>query len=167
MNGETITLSLRELSQHLKLSVPAARARVNRAVKAGRWQKLPGNHPSDPLRVRLPKADLDGVSTDTPTRTPTRTDTPSEAPEPRPPARAGVDDDAAVQALAAALSEAQRQVADLTGKLIRAEADAAGSAAREIMLGRENDLLDAENGRLHGEIEALRARGLWARLVNR
>ena len=58
MADETLSLTYRELAERLAISTDAARMKARRAVKAGRWRIIPGNHPNDPVRVELPAADI-------------------------------------------------------------------------------------------------------------
>jgi hypothetical protein len=51
-------LTYRELAEHLGISPDAARMKAKRKTKAGRWAIIPGNHPSDTVRVELPADDL-------------------------------------------------------------------------------------------------------------
>jgi hypothetical protein len=51
-------LTYRELAEHFGISADAARMKAKRRVKAGRWAIIPGNHPSDTVRVELPVDDL-------------------------------------------------------------------------------------------------------------
>jgi hypothetical protein len=52
-------LTYRELAERLGISADAARMKAKRKAKAGRWAIIPGNHPSDTVRVELPAVDLD------------------------------------------------------------------------------------------------------------
>lgn len=58
MPEDTILLTYRELADRLGVSPDGARMKAKRAVKAGRWRIIPGNHPSDPVRVEIPAAEL-------------------------------------------------------------------------------------------------------------
>lgn len=60
MAEDTIQLTYRELAERLGISPDGARMRAKRAVQAGRWRIIKGNHPSDPVRVEIPAADLQG-----------------------------------------------------------------------------------------------------------
>lgn len=60
MAAETIQLTYRELADRLGVSPDGARMRAKRAAQAGRWRIIKGNHPSDPVRVEIPAADLQG-----------------------------------------------------------------------------------------------------------
>ncbi len=51
-------LTYRELAEHFGISADAARMKAKRKAKAGRWVIIPGNHPSDTVRVELPADDL-------------------------------------------------------------------------------------------------------------
>jgi hypothetical protein len=51
-------LTYRELAEHFGISADAARMKAKRKAKAGRWAIIPGNHPSDTVRVELPAEDL-------------------------------------------------------------------------------------------------------------
>lgn len=54
MADQVLQLTYREIAERLNVSSDAARMRAKRAVKAGRWQIIPGNHPNDPVRVQMP-----------------------------------------------------------------------------------------------------------------
>lgn len=51
-------LTYRDLAARLGVSSDAARMKAKRRTKAGAWRIIPGNHPSDPVLVEVPLADL-------------------------------------------------------------------------------------------------------------
>src|SRR5687768_7529371 len=72
--SDAIPLTYRELGERLGLSPDSARIKAKRR----KWQTIPGNHPSDPVRVLVPVEFLSGE------RTPERTAgerTPSAPPD--------------------------------------------------------------------------------------
>ncbi|MDB5672347.1 MAG: hypothetical protein JWO25_3306 [Alphaproteobacteria bacterium] len=58
MADEVEVLSYRELADRLGISPDAARNRANRKARTGAWRIVPGNHPSERVRVEVPAADL-------------------------------------------------------------------------------------------------------------
>lgn len=158
MADEQLHLTYRELADRLGISPDAARMKVKRAVKSGRWRVIPGNHPSDPVRVELPVADIPAADRVAGERTPrstgertgrtlTRTDT---------------------DTLATALQSAQEHIAKLTDQLT-AEKDQHRDTAVDLAKAQTRiETLDAELARLEATTEELsydldRARRSWWR----
>lgn len=161
MADNVIHLTYRELADRLGTSPDAARMKAKRAVKKGRWRIIPGNHPSDPVRVELPAADANkpervagerearsmGERTG---RTPDRTE-PSGVVE--------------------ALQTAQARITELTDQLT-AEKDRHRETAVELATTTTKaEFLDAELARVSAEADQLRddlrreRRTLWQRLT--
>lgn len=159
MAEDTLRLTYRELADRLGISPDAARMKAKRALKSGRWSIIPGNHPSDPVRVELPAADAvkpervrgarsPGERTG---RTPPRTET-----------------DAGV---VMALQSAQARITELTD-LLTAEKDRHRDTAVELATATTKaEFLDAELARVTAEADELRdelrreRRTLWQRLT--
>jgi hypothetical protein len=53
-------LTYREIGEHFGISPDAARMKAKRKAKTGSWAIIPGNHPSDTVRVEIPGGDLEG-----------------------------------------------------------------------------------------------------------
>lgn len=57
-HDDKTVVTLREIAELIGISVDAARRRAKRRDKDGVWRILPSNHPQDPLRIELPRSDL-------------------------------------------------------------------------------------------------------------
>lgn len=161
MADDALKLTYRELAERLGISPDAARMKAKRAVKAGRWAIIPGNHPNDPVRVEMPADDagspnaIGGEQATRSTgerkgRTIPRTD---------------------AETLATALQTAQARIAELTDQL-SAEKDQHRQAAIELAQATTKvDFLEAELARLAAEADELRddlravRRTWWQRLT--
>jgi hypothetical protein len=134
-------LTYRELAEHFGISADAARMKAKRKAKAGRWAIIPGNHPSDTVRVELPAVDLDErVGGE---RKPVRGERSPRTPEPE---RTNGNPERLLTALEqimpmteqllTANREAQTRIADLTDQLLASQnahaADRAELAAAEM-----------------------------------
>lgn len=156
MADDTLQLTYRELADRLGISPDAARMKAKRAVKSGRWAIIPGNHPSDPVRVQLPEADAgktERVAGERAERSPgERTG--------RTPAQTEADP------VAVALQSAQARIGELTDQLT-AEKDRHRDTAVELATATTKaDFLEAELARLGAEADDLRedlrlARRTW------
>lgn len=132
-------LTYRALAERLGISPDAARMKAKRKVKAGGWRIIPGNHPSDPVLVEVPLAELNGTE-----RVGRERESRSEGeriPRTYEPERANA---LAEQALAS-LADAQTRVRELTDQLVEAKdahrRDAAELAAAEMReLGTKAEL---------------------------
>lgn len=113
--GETLTLSYRELADHLGISFDAAKSRARRA----KWPKIRGN--DDAIRLLIPVEDLQSAevrrhrsdTTDTP-KQPVHVDTPSDTPT-----------DTALSVLTDALKAAHQRADEATQRAAKAEAQIA------------------------------------------
>ena len=65
--SDMIIVTLREIADAAGIGVEGARARAKRRDRAGTWRILPSNHPADPLRIEMPREDLDVGSARVPT----------------------------------------------------------------------------------------------------
>lgn len=158
MACDKLSLTYRELADRLGISPDAARMKAKRAVKSGRWTIIPGNHPSDPVRVELPTADIAKPERERGARSPgERTGRTSERTEP-----SGVVE---------ALQAAQTRITELTDQLT-AEKDRHRETAVELATATTKaEFLDAELARVSAEADQLRddlrreRRTLWQRLT--
>lgn len=161
MADDTLKLTYRELADRLGISPDAARMKAKRAVKSGRWSIIPGNHPSDPVRVELPAADVgkpERVAGERGARSPgERTGRTPDRTEP-----SGVVE---------ALQAAQTRITELTD-LLTAEKDRHRDTAVELATATTKaEFLDAELARVTAEADQLRddlrreRRTLWQRLT--
>ena len=57
-SDELVIVTLREIADAAGISVDGARARAKRRARDGLWRILSSNHPQDPLRVEMPREDL-------------------------------------------------------------------------------------------------------------
>lgn len=163
MADDKLKLTYRELADRLGISPDAARMKAKRALKSGRWHIIPGNHPSDPVRVELPAADAikpERVAGERAARSPgERTGRTSDRTEP-----SGVVE---------ALQAAQTRITELTDQLT-AEKDRHRETAVELATATTKaDFLEAELARVGAEADDLREelrrerRTLWQRLTGR
>lgn len=163
MAEETVSLTYRELAERLAISTDAARMKARRATKSGRWRIIPGNHPSDPVRVELPAVDAGipnatggeqaGRSTgERKGRTITRTDS---------------------DALATALQSAQARIAELTDQLTAEKDQHRGTAIDLAKATTKAEFLEAELVIRTAELDDLREeltaarRSWWQRMTGR
>lgn len=164
MTEKTKIVTLRELSEALSLTVEAARARVRRREKSGEWRILKGNHPNDLLRIELPADALNEkpkrrASRKAPSVPPT--DGGASASE------GGVRSEGYAEVAAtfrALLTEKEKQVVDLTERLLRAEIDFA--EFRAAAAAKENHL-SVQVDQLEDVVHQLRNRGWLDRLLKR
>jgi hypothetical protein len=163
MADDKLKLTYRELADRLGVSPDAARMKAKRAVKSGRWTIIPGNHPSDPVRVELPAADAnkpERVAGEREARSPgERTGRTPDRTEP-----SGVVE---------ALQSAQARITELTDQLT-AEKDRHRETAVELATATTKaDFLEAELARIGAEADDLREelrrerRTLWQRLIGK
>ncbi|MES2493568.1 MAG: hypothetical protein V4579_09860 [Pseudomonadota bacterium] len=163
MADDILHLTDRELADRLGVSAGAARMKAKRAVKSGRWTIDPGNHPSDPVRVKLPAADIAkpervrgervlrsaGERTG---RTPTRTDS---------------------DTLATALQSAQEHIAKLTDQLTAEKDQHRGTAIELATTTAKAEFLEAELDRLAADADELRdhlrreRRTIWQKSIGK
>ncbi len=132
-------LTYRGLAERLGISADAARMKAKRKTKAGAWRIIPGNHPSDPVLVAVPAAELNGSERAGGEREGRsggerypRTSTPEQA-------------NALVELALVSLADAQARVRELTDQLVAAKDahrhDAAELAAAEMReLGTKAEL---------------------------
>ena len=141
-------LTLREIADIAGISVDAARRRAKRRDRDKVWRILPSNHPQDPLRIELPRSDLDALGRPDPARTERQEVDESVAytsvrPETDDTARQGVD----VEAIAEIVATFTDRVDSLTERLLAAERERAVAHS-------EAEIAKAEVSRLHERIEA-------------
>lgn len=156
---ELLHLTYKELAGRLGISVDAARMKAKREAKKGRWQIIPGNHPSDKVTVIIPDSDLntqgERVGTDAPERygyTKDRTPKPEHD-----------------ETLFTLYTEAQQRIQELTDQLLEAQNDRielAASTMREMALAAEIEALQAQLDRALEDI-AYHRRTWWQRLMGR
>ncbi len=159
----TTRLTYRQLGERLGITPDAARMKAKREAKkpGATWRLIPGNHPSDPVHVELPEAELPDAP---PERSPPSDPTPPTV-EPLP--LPTVD----LAPIAAELAGARQEIARVTGLLIeetRAHGDTRASLAeaqaRAGLLERETiDQADAI-GRLSDALRSERNKTLWQRI---
>ena len=155
---ELLHLTYKELAERIGVSVDAARMKAKRETKKGRWQIIPGNHPSDKVTVIIPDSDLniqgERVGTDAPERygyTKGRTPKPEHD-----------------ETLFTLYTEAQGRIQALTDQLLEAQNDRIELAAitmREMALAAEIDALQAQLNRALADV-AYHRRTWWQRLTN-
>lgn len=163
VTADKLQLTYRELAERLGISPDAARMKAKRAVKAGRWRIIAGNHPSDPVRVEISVSDVilpepvggEQISRsggERKTRTNARTDT---------------------DALASAIQSAQDRIGELTNQLIEEKdrhrdtaVQLAQAETREMGLAEEIHRLEGVVTYLQEQLAAER-RTWWQRLTGR
>lgn len=132
-------LTYRALAERLGISPDAARMKAKRKVKAGGWRIIPGNHPSDPVLVEVPLAELNGterVGGEQEGRSRGERNPRTHAPE---------QANALAEQALASLIDAQTRIRELTDQLVAAKDahrhDAAELAAAEMReLGTKAEL---------------------------
>lgn len=60
-NDDRIVVTLRDISEAAGISVDGARRRAKRRDRDGVWRILPSNHPQDPLRIDMPRQDMNDI----------------------------------------------------------------------------------------------------------
>lgn len=164
MTGETLQLTYRELAERLGATPDAARMKAKRAVSKGLWRIIPGNHPSDPVRVELPAADLNATERVGGERT-------KRAPGERSGRTTTRTNPDALADIVAALQSTQDRVHQLTDTLT-AEKDQhrqtaielAQAETREMGAAAEIERLTATIAELQGHLHLAR-RSWWRRLT--
>lgn len=61
ITDDRIVVTLRDIAEAAGISVDGARRRAKRRDRDGLWRILPSNHPQDPLRIDMPRQDLDDL----------------------------------------------------------------------------------------------------------
>jgi hypothetical protein len=140
--GDFVLATYREIAHHFRLGGPkAARTKVKRAG----WAHDPPNHPSDPLRIRVPRDPWDQAGE---VPTPQRRETPgTKSRDPRPHGR----ETPGIKHFEAVLSTLEEQLERERGRADRAEsrADASETRIRELMT--ELDAAREKDARLREE----------------
>ena len=155
---ELLHFTYKALAERIGVSVDAARMKAKREAKKGRWQIIPGNHPSDKVTVIIPDSDLntqgERVGTDAPERygyTKGRTPKPEHD-----------------ETLFTLYADAQARIQALTDQLLEAQNDRielAASTMREMALAAEIEALQGQLNRALADI-AYQRRTWWQRLTN-
>ena len=155
---ELLHLTYKELGQRMGVSVDAARMKAKREAKKGRWQIIPGNHPSDKVTILIPDSDLNAqgerVGTDAPEHLER---TKGQTPKPEQDER-----------LFIMYADAQARIQALTDQLLEAQNDRielASSTMREMALAGEIDALQSQLNRALADV-AYHRRTWWQRLTN-
>jgi enoyl-CoA hydratase/carnithine racemase len=158
IDPELLHLTYKELAERMGISVDAARMKAKREAKKGRWQIIPGNHPSDKVTVIIPDSDLntqgERVGTDEAERygyAKGRTPKPEQD-----------------EKLFTLYADAQARIQMLTDQLLEAQNDRielAASTMREMALAAEIDALQAQLNRALADV-AYHRRTWWQRLTN-
>lgn len=145
--AEKHRLTYREIAAHFGISADAARMKAKRKAKAGRWAIIPGNHPSDTVRVEIPADDLaERVGGEQPER---------NGRERSPRTREGEQPNAIAEQMLASLTEAQARIRHLTDQLIEAK-EAQGRDAAELAAAETRELgTKAELERALADLAAL------------
>jgi hypothetical protein len=118
-------LTYRELGEHFGISPDAARMKAKRKAKAGRWAIIPGNHPSDTVRVELPGSDLERLNRRVGGVRPERL-APEQTPRTPQPERAFALVEQLIpltERLLTDFREAQGRIRELTDQLVQAKED--------------------------------------------
>ena len=154
---ELLHMTYKELAERIGVSVDAARMKAKREAKKGRWQIIPGNHPSDKVTVIIPDSDLntlgERVGTDEPEHygyTKGRTPKPEHD-----------------EKLFTLYTEAQGRIQELTDQLLEAQNDRielAASNMREMALAAEIDALQVQLNRALADV-AYQRRTWWQKLT--
>ena len=155
---ELLHLTYKQLAARIGISVDAARMKAKREAKKGRWQIIPGNHPSDKVTVLIPDGDLNDqgerVGTDAPEhleRVKGRTPKPEHD-----------------ETLFTLYTDAQARIQTLTDQLLEAQNDRielAASTMREMSLAAEIEALQSQLNRALADV-AYHRRTWWQRLTN-
>lgn len=157
-------LTYRGLAERLGVSADAARMKAKRKVKAGAWRIIPGNHPSDPVLVEVPLAELNGPERDGGGR-PERKQGERQPRTPFP-----EQANASLERALASMADAQTRVRELTDQLIDAKdahrRDAAELAAAEMReLGTKAELERALADIAELRDQLARSRRSWWRKI--
>ena len=154
---ELLHFTYKELAERIGVSVDAARMKAKREAKKGRWQIIPGNHPSDKVTVLIPDSDLntqgERVGPDAPEhlgRTKGRTPKPEHD-----------------ETLFTLYTDAQQRIQTLTDQLLEAQNDRielAASTMREMALAAEIDALQAQLNRALADV-AYQRRTWWQKIT--
>lgn len=151
-------MTYKQLAERMGVSVDAARMKAKREAKKGRWQIIPGNHPSDKVTVIIPDSDLntqgERVGTDEPERY-----SYAKGRTPKP------EHD---ETLFTLYTDAQARIQALTDQLLEAQNDRielAASTMREMALAAEIEALQDQLNRALADV-AYHRRTWWQRLTN-
>ena len=127
---ERVVATIREIADAHGISVEGARLKVKRRVAKGLWRTLPQNHPNDPVRVDLPRSEIDVGAVPPPTdttvgeRAPAASDAPQSPPH-KSDASTSHDenrwDTNALEALVENVGELTNRVEALTERLLESE----------------------------------------------